>query len=255
MGGARARPGAAPAGSASRWGAKVYDHSLFLRTVAELSHRLLAPHDVDATLEDLMARLIGVFDLAGAGMALAEAGELRSTRGLPAGVDVLEEIQYAEQAGPGVEAFRTGEVLVVPDLDEYAGRWPAYCDAARSRGLGSVVAIPLCLEDHSMGAVDLYAGGRRPWLQEDQEAAVVLADLVTAGLVNASRVLQQEQLTEQLQGALESRTVIEQAKGVIAATHDVSIDEAFELIRRHARSHHVTVRAVADAIVTMGLEI
>lgn len=233
----------------------MYDHSLFLRTVAELSRRLLTSHDVDAALEDLMPRLVAVFDLAGAGMALADAGELRSTRGFPAGVDALEEIQNAERAGPCVEAFRTGEVLAVPDLDEYAGRWPAYCDAARSRGLGSVVAIPLCLADHSVGAVGLYAGDRRRWSEQDLEAAVVLADLVTAGLVNASRVRQQEQLTEQLQGALESRTVIEQAKGVIAARHEVSIDEAFEVIRRHARSHHVTVRAVADAIVTMGLQI
>lgn len=233
----------------------MYDHSLFLRTVSEFSGRLLTPYDVDAVLKDLMARLVDVFDLAGAGMALAEDGELRSTVGFPARVDALEQIQNAEQAGPCVEAFRTGEVLAFPDLDRCADQWPAYCEAARARGLGSAVGIPLRLIGQSVGAVDLYATGRREWPEEDLEAAVVLADMVTAYLINASKLRQQEQLTEQLQQALESRTVIEQAKGVIAARNGVSIDEAFELIRRHARSHHVTVRGVADAIVTMGLEI
>ena len=175
-------------------------------------------------------------------MALAESGELRSTVGYPAAVDVLEQIQNAQQAGPCVEAFRTGTVLAIPDLEEYAERWPAYCAAARDRDLGSAVGIPLRLTGQSVGAVDLYAAGQRAWPAEDLEAAVVLADMVTAYLINASKVRQQEQLTEQLQQALESRTVIEQAKGVIAARHDVSIDEAFERIRRHARSHQVTVR-------------
>jgi GAF domain-containing protein len=233
----------------------MYDESLLLRTVSELSGRLLTPHDLDAALEDLVARLAEVFDLDGAGMALAEAGDLRRTVCFPAAVESLEQIQDAEQAGPGVEAFRTGEVLAIPDLEEYADRWPSYCKAARVRGLGSVVGIPLRLMDQSVGAVGLYASGRRSWPAEDLEAAVVLADLVTACLINASRVRQQEQLIEQLQGALESRTVIEQAKGVVAATHEVSIDEAFELIRRHARSHQATVRAVSDAIVSNGLEI
>jgi len=234
----------------------MYDHSLFLRTVSEFSGRLLTPYDVDAVLKDLMARLGEVFDLAGAGVALVGAdGELRSAAGFPAGVDTLEQIQNAEQAGPCVEAFRTGEVLAISDLDQHSDRWPAYCEAARSLGLGAAVGIPLRLLGQSIGAVDLYATGRRSWPEEDLEAAVVLADMVTAYLINASKLRQQEQLTEQLQTALESRTVIEQAKGVIAARHGVSIDEAFELIRRHARSRQVTVRGVADAIVTMGLEI
>jgi len=233
----------------------MYDQSLLLRTVSEVGGRLLTPRDLDAVPEHLVARLVEIFDLAGAGMALAEAGGLKPTMGFPDAVDALEQIQAAEQTGPCVEAFRTGELLVIPDLEEYADRWPSYCKAARVRGLGSAVGIPLRLMDQSVGAVGLYASGRRAWPREDLEAAVVLADLVTACLINASKVRQQEQLTEQLQGALESRTVIEQAKGVVAATHEVSIDEAFELIRRHARSHQVTVRAVSDAIVSMGLEI
>ena len=232
----------------------MYDHSLFLRTVAGLGGRLLAPYDLDVVLTDLAARLVEVFDVSGAGLVLAEADGPASAVGFPAGVAAVERLQSHHRSGPCVEALRTGEVLAIHDLDEYADRWPEYCEAARRDGLGSAVAIPLRLGDHTIGVVDLYAG-RREWAAEDLADAVVLADIITAFLVSASRLRQQEQLAEQLQGALDSRTVIEQAKGVIAARTDVTVDEAFERIRRHARTHHVTVRAVSDAIVNLGLQV
>ena len=232
----------------------MYDHSFYLRSVSELGGRLIAPYDLDAVLTDLAARLVEVFGLAGAGLVLAEADGPSSAVGFPAGVAALERLQNSLQTGPCVEALRTGDVQTIHDLDVYADRWPEYCEAARRDGLTSAVAIPLRLGDHAIGAVGLYAG-RREWVAEDLEAAVVLADIVTAFLVGATRLRQQEQLTEQLQGALDSRTVIEQAKGVIAARSDITVTEAFERIRRHARTHHVTVRAVSDAIVNLGLRI
>lgn len=232
----------------------MYDHSLFLRTVAELSERFLAPMDPDAVLSDLMARLVEIFGLEAAGLTLAEAGEPTSV-GFPPGTDALERVGTEHRAGPCVEALRTGEPLAIADINAYADRWPGFCAAARDRGLGSALVLPLRLGGESLGVVALYAAERREWSPEDQQAAVVLADVVTAHLIHTSRLRRQEQLTEQLQTALESRTVIEQAKGVVAATHQISVDEAFERIRRHARSHQVSVRAVADAIVSMGLEV
>jgi hypothetical protein len=111
----------------------MYDHSLFLRTVSEVSGRLLTPSDVDVVLRDTLARLVEVFGLAGAGVALAEEGKVRSTVGFPAAVDALEQVQHEQQAGPAAEAFGTGEVVAVPDLAAYADRWPAYCDWAAKR--------------------------------------------------------------------------------------------------------------------------
>lgn len=235
-------------------GDAMYDHSLFLRTVSELGGRLLAPYDLDTVLSDLAERLVEVFDLAGAGLVLAEDDGPGSAVGSPAGVAAVEELQSRHRAGPCVEALRAGEVLVIHDLDEYADRWPEYCEAVGRDGLASCAAVPLRLGDHVVGVLDLYAG-RREWTTADLEAAVVLAEIVTAFLVGAARLRRQEQLAEQLQGALDSRTVIEQAKGVIAARSDITVDEAFERIRRHARTHHVTVRAVSDAIVNLGLRI
>lgn len=233
----------------------MYDHSLFLRTVAELSERFLAPQDPDVLLADLMARLVEVFGLEAAGLTLAEGGEPTSAFGFPAGTDALEQVGSEHRAGPCVEALRAGEPLVIADLDAYAGRWPGFCAAARDRGLGSALGLPLRLGGESLGAVALYAAERREWSAEDQQAAVVLAAVVTAHLIQASRLRRQEEITGQLQTALESRKVIEQAKGIVAARKDVSVEDAFELIRRHARTHHVTVRAVSDAIVNLGLQV
>lgn len=233
----------------------MYDHGVFLRTVSRFSSELLEPYDVDAVLGDLMHACTDVFDLAGAGLALAEEGELRRTIGFPEHISALEQVQQEHQAGPCVEAFHAGEIFVLDDLSQYAERWPAYCRTAEELGMTSVAGIPLQLSGNLVGAVNLYSTRRRPWPPDDLVAAQVLADMVTAFLVNASKLRQQEQLAEQLQQALDSRTVIEQAKGVVAESKRVSIDEAFEVIRRHARTHHVTVRAVSEAIVGLGLRL
>jgi len=233
----------------------VYDHALFLQTVSRFSGQLLEPYDVDEVLGDLMRAFTAVFDLAGAGLALAEEGELRRTTGFPDHVSALEQVEQEHQAGPCVEAFRSGEVFVLEDLGQYADRWPAYCRAAEDLGLTGVVGVPLRLSGNHVGAVDLYSSRARPWPRDDLHAAQVLAHMVTAFLVNASKLRQQEQLTEQLQQALDSRTLIEQAKGIVAESKRISVDEAFELIRRHARSRRVTVRAVSEAIVGLGLRL
>lgn len=233
----------------------MYDHALFLKTVATFSGQLLEPYDVDAVLGDLMRSFVAIFGLAGAGVGLAEDDSLHATTGVPEQISELELIQQQHQIGPCVEAFRGGRAVVVADLSAYADRWPAYCRTAARLGMSTVVGLPLQLSGNQVGAVNLYSAEHRAWPAEDLEAAQVLADMVTSYLVNASKLRQQEQLAEQLQQALDSRTVIEQAKGVVAESRGLAVDEAFELIRRHARNHHVTVRAVSEAIVELGLRL
>jgi AmiR/NasT family two-component response regulator len=82
-----------------------------------------------------------------------------------------------------------------------------------------------------------------------------MADMATNYLVNASQLRQQDQLNEQLQTALESRVIIEQAKGIVANDHSTTVDQAFNLIRTHARNHNVTVKSVAAAIVGLGMRV
>ncbi len=233
----------------------MYDHALFLRTVATFSGQLLQPYDVDAVLGDSMRSFVAIFDLQGAGLGLAEGDTLHTTIGVPDQILELEDIQQRHQVGPCMEAFRQGRIVVVDDLERHAQDWPAYVATAARLGMTTVVGLPLQLSGNLVGAVNLYSAGHRDWPEEDLEAAQVLADMVTSYLVNGSKLRQQEQLAEQLQQALDSRTVIEQAKGVVAESRHIGVDEAFELIRRHARTHHVTVRAVSEAIVGLGLRL
>ena len=93
----------------------------------------------------------------------------------------------------------------------------------------------------------------RDWTADDLDAARILADMATSYVINASELDRQRRVNEQLKEALASRIVIEQAKGALAAERGISVDEAFEVLRRHARSHSMNLRKVADAVVTLGL--
>lgn len=233
----------------------MYDHSLFLRTVSDFTRTLLTPYDVDTVLKDLMSRLVEMLDLAGIGVALAKDGKLEFAAAVPECLSPLEHVQIQHQLGPSIDAFHSGAVVAVTDLSSQRDRWPDYCATACHQGLRSVAGIPMQLSGSSVGALDLYARDIRHWSEEDLAAAIVMADMATGYLINASKRRQQEQLTEQLQRALESKVIIEQAKGVIANAHNTTVDQAFDLIRQHARSHNVTVRAVAEAIVNLGLTV
>lgn len=233
----------------------MYDHSLFLRTLSGFSERLLSPYDVEAVLNDLMKQLRDVLGLDGSGVMLAHGGRLEFTTAVPGRLAELEIVQIEHQSGPCMDAYQSGEVVATTDLTTQRDRWPEYCAVAERLGLASVAGIPMRLAGSAVGAVNLYGGEARSWPQEELDAAVVIADMATNYLINASKLWQQEQLNEQLQHALDSKAIIEQAKGIVASERDTTVDQAFECIRSHARSHNVTVHSVAEAIVGLGMSI
>jgi GAF domain-containing protein len=233
----------------------MYDHSLFLRTLSEFSAKLLNPYDVDTALKELMQRLCDVLGLEGSGVALAHEGQLDVTAAIPDRLTELEDAQILHHAGPCMEAFQSGCVVAVADLKTEQERWPDYCEVAERLGLTAVAGIPMRLNGMAVGAVNLYAAGPRTWPQEDIDAAVVMSDMATNYLVNASKLRQQEELADQLQRALDTKSVIDQAKGKVASEKNADIDQAFKLIRTHARNHNVSIRSVAEAIVQLDLKI
>ena len=220
-----------------------------------VQRRLLSPYDVDTVLRELMERLRDVLGLDGAGVALSQNGRLEFTTAIPERLAKLEKTQIEHQSGPCMDAFRFGQVVAVTDLENQRDRWPKYCDVAGRLGVVSVAGIPMRLSGNAFGALNLYGAGSRAWPDDDLAAAMVMADMATNYLVNASNLRQQEQLNEQLQHALDSKAIIEQAKGIVANEHDSTIDQAFSRIRTHARNHHVSIRSVAEAIVSLGLRI
>lgn len=153
-----------------------------------------------------------------------------------------------------MEAFESGVPVPVADLTAHMDRWPNYTTVAAEHGIVSAMGIPMHLGE-PVGVVNLYDTTRREWKPAEIEAARVLADIATGYVVNADKRRQQQQLMEQLQHALKSRVVIEQAKGVIATTNDITTDEAFETIRRYARQKQLRLHAVAAAIVDAGLRL
>lgn len=233
----------------------MYDHSRYLDTLSEFTRVLLTPYDVDVALRELAGRVTDVLDLLGSGVTLARDGRLCFDASFGPLVDDIERTQAATQTGPCVEAFRTGDVVAIKDLTRHRRRWPEYCRAAAAHRVASVAAIPMHLDDHPVGALNLYARGQRDWGAEDIAAACVMANMATAYLINASHHRRQVALNEQLQTALDSRVEVEQAKGMIAAREGCSTTEAFERLRRFARSHNVSVHDVARAVVDLGLTV
>jgi GAF domain-containing protein len=126
---------------------------------------------------------------------------------------------------------------------------------ATTVGIAGVAGIPMSLADEIIGALNLYSCEPRQWSDGDIAVAGVLADVGTSYVVNASKLRQQEQLSEQLQEALESRVIIEQAKGITAQQNSVTVDHAYQLMRRHARNNNASLRLVAEAIVAVGLHV
>lgn len=230
-----------------------HDEPLYLETLAEFASTLVASYDVASVLADLTNRLTEVLGLIGCGVTLAKDGRLEYVTGVPEKIAALEREQTQSQLGPCVTAYQTGRTVAVDDLRDQADQWPSFHAVAQRLGVRAMAGIPMHLEGESVGAIDLYSAAPRAWTDRDLAAATVMANMATAYLLNASLLDKQRRLAEQLQSALDSRIVIEQAKGVLANEYSISVDEAFERLRRHARTHGASVRVVAEAVVTVGL--
>ena len=233
----------------------MYDQPLFLHTLSRFAVVLPARYDLEDALTELTESVTAVLDLSGSGVTMAEEGRLRFVTAVGEASRELERNQERCQAGPCRDAFDTGEVVRVTDVREESTRWPEFSQTATRLNVAGVAGIPMRLADQIIGALDLYSPEPRSWSDADIAVAGVLADVATSYVVNASKLRQQEQLSEQLQEALESRVVIEQAKGITAQQHAVSIDQAYQRMRRHARTNNASLRMVAEAIVAVGLEV
>ena len=154
-----------------------------------------------------------------------------------------------------MDAHQTGEVVAIGDLNDQPDRWPAITTTAAELGMTAAAGIPMRTDTTRIGALNLYHRDQRDWTEEDLETARLLAGAATAYVLNTSRLQRAERVAEQLQEALDSRVVIEQAKGVLHVANDISIDAAFTLLRDHARRHQAPLRSVANAVVNLGLRI
>jgi GAF domain-containing protein len=222
--------------------------SAFARTLAR-------GYEITDVLYDLAEQVVQVLGLVSASVSLAQDGTMRHVVSLNDVASEIEVVQERLQQGPCVDAFRTEEPVTVSDLRGEPERWPELRIAALEAGVVALAGIP-CHDGHqALGALNLYDTAVHRWSAAELERAQVLADMATGYLVNASRLQQARRVNEQLQRALDNRVVIEQAKGILAAHDGISVDRAFDRLRAYARSHRATIRAVADAVVNLGLRL
>jgi len=235
----------------------MYDQSLLLQTLSRFAVILPARYDVQEALSELTESVTAVLGLCGSWVTMADGGRLglMTTVSMASAELERDHAQLHPFPCPCRDAYSTGVVVRVTDVREESTRWPEFSASATRLSVAGVAAIPIRLADEVIGALNLYSPEPRDWSDEDMAVAGVLANVATSYMVNASKLRQQQQLTEQLQEALDSRVVIEQAKGITAQQHAVSVSEAYQLMRGHARRNNASLKVVAEAIVAVGLQV
>ena len=213
---------------------------------------LTAGYDVSDVLHDLTDRVAAVLGIAGAGVSLREDGGLRFVTAGTEATAALEQVQELYDEGPCAEASRTGRRVSVAYLPDAARRWPRYTAVAARVGMLAVAAIPMRAPER-IGVLDLYVARRHDWTPEELSIAGVFTDVAAAYVLHASQLERERRTVEQLQEALDSRVVIEQAKGIVAAERRIDVDAAFAVLRKYANDHNATLRTVATAVVDDGL--
>ena len=216
----------------------------------EVADTLVDDFDLIEFLRTLTVHAAELTDVAAVGLLLADPhGRLQLMVASDEQTRLLELFQLQNHQGPCLDAFTTGTAVVNADLREATLRWPVFAPHAARHGFRSVHAIPLRLRSHVIGALNLFGTDTGTLDPDDVAVVQALADVATIGLLQEQTIHRAEILTEQLQGALDSRVVIEQAKGALARTHDIDVDAAFTLLRTYTRNHNRKLADVAHAVI------
>jgi GAF domain-containing protein len=214
---------------------------------------LVSDYDLHAFLADLCEAAVELFDAASASVLVApdpDGEELGIVAASDPPDKELAEHERAMDEGPGTEAYRKSAVVAEADLR--AGgrrRWPKFTAEAATLDHQVVLAVPLRLRDRRVGALEVLWNDPTMLTADKHALCQSLADVATIGILHAHTVQELTTLTGQLQGALDSRVVIEQAKGVLVARQGGTLQDAFESLRREARSSNMKLADLARRIV------
>lgn len=224
-------------------------------TFVELADTLVGRFDALDFMHMLTERAVELLDADAAGLIMADQrGRLQVMATTQHAAEVLEVFQVQSDEGPCLECYRTGELVVNLDLDQVAERWPRFRALTREAGFRSTHAIPMRLRDEVIGALNLYCTHQVELTDADVSLGQAMADIATIGLLQERMIREREVLSEQLQSALNSRVLVEQAKGVLAERTALGIDEAFTLMRSHSRRSREPLTEVARAVIADTLD-
>lgn len=229
------------------------------RTFVELADTLVDEFDLVEFLHMLVDRCVELLDVSATGLMLVDSHDrLRVMASSSENIRLLELFQLQNDDGPCLECYRTGAPVSHSDLSMAADRWPQFAPAAIESGFRTVHALPMRLRSDVIGALNLFHNDPSGLSPEVTRIGQAMADVATIGLIQERSLRQHEVLVDQLQAALDSRVIIEQAKGVLAERQGIDPSDAFTLLRTHARNHGLRLTELAAIVIdrsTTGAEL
>ncbi len=206
--------------------------------------------DVVELLSQLTSDCARLLDVAEAGLLLADdRGVLHVMAASSELVGHVEALQVQRAEGPGLDCYRGGRPVRVADLERERDRWPQFVPTALAAGFASVHAVPMRLRDTVLGSLGLFGAHAGRLNDADLALAQGMADVASIALVQERAASDQQAVNDQLQQALTSRVVLEQAKGVLSHTADVDMPTAFAMLRRYARDRNLRLGELAHDVV------
>jgi transcriptional regulator with GAF, ATPase, and Fis domain len=226
------------------------DGQLLSETFVELTDTMVAGFDVIEFLHVLTDRSVQLLDVSAAGLLLADPrGELRVVAASSEAARLLELFQLQNDQGPCLDCFRSGRPVEANNMAAEAWRWPRFATVAQRSGFAAVQALPMRLREQVIGALNLFRTTPGPFDPAGVRIGQALADVATISLLHERSMRLSGALNEQLQAALNSRVVIEQAKGKLAERLGLDMDQAFGLLRQQARSRNLRLSDLAQAFI------
>jgi GAF domain-containing protein len=215
-----------------------------------LADALVSDFDVADLFHDLAGVCVELLEVTAAGLMLVDAsGRLRVMSSSSERSRLLELMEIQDDEGPCLDCHREGRPVLVGDVAAERARWPSFADEAMRVGFGAVYALPMRLRSDTIGALNLFHRDPDTITEATLRIGQALADVATIAILQQRAVQAREELAQQLQTALNSRVIIEQAKGVLAERRHADMSTAFNLLRGHARSTHQQLADVARAVV------
>lgn len=226
------------------------NEALLVHTLVELADSLVDDFDVVELLSLLADRCVEVLGVSAAGvMLVAPEGDLRVVASSSEAMRVLELFELQSDEGPCMDCYASGEAVVNEDLTSAPARWPRFGPVAEEAGFRWAHALPMRLRGSVIGALNLFSGDAGALTEEDLVAGKALAAVATIAILQQRVVSEARVLNDQLNTALTSRIVIEQAKGVLAERAGLSVESAFQAMRHYARVHNLRLADVAGKVI------